>query len=106
VAVKTRRSLEPAFRRVVILDSVSVLQWRAAEGGIEHIELSNFRTLLAPLATTPELGAFPSSRSRTSPSAASTAPRSTSPAPQNPQGPEPRPTPSSTPSSEVSGLPS
>ena len=51
--------LEPAFRRVVILDSVSVLQWRAAEGGIEHIELSMLRTVLAPLATTPQLEDVP-----------------------------------------------
>jgi AcrR family transcriptional regulator len=51
--------LEPAFRRIVILDSVSVLQWKAAEGGPEHIEMSMLRTVLAPLSTTPELRGVP-----------------------------------------------
>jgi AcrR family transcriptional regulator len=51
--------LEPAFRRVVILDSVSVLQWQAAEGGPEHIEMSMLRTVLTPLSTTAELDGVP-----------------------------------------------
>ena len=51
--------LEPAFRRIVILDSVSVLQWQASEGGPEHMEMSMLRTVLAPLATTPELQGVP-----------------------------------------------
>lgn len=41
--------LEPEFRRVVVLDSVSVLQQQAWEGGIEHIELPMLRAVLAPL---------------------------------------------------------
>ena len=41
--------LEPEFRRIVILDSVSVLQQQAWEGGIEHIELPMLRSVLAPL---------------------------------------------------------
>ncbi len=51
--------LEPAFRRVVILDSVSVLQWQAAEGGIEHVEMSMLRTVLTPLATNGDLKGVP-----------------------------------------------
>jgi AcrR family transcriptional regulator len=51
--------LEPAFRRIVILDSVSVLQWRAAEGGIEHTEMSMLVAVLTPLATTKELAGVP-----------------------------------------------
>ncbi len=41
--------LEPEFRRVVVLDSVSVLQHDAWEGGIEHVELPMLRTVLSPL---------------------------------------------------------
>jgi AcrR family transcriptional regulator len=44
--------LEPEFRRIVVLDSVSVLQQQAWEGGIEqieHIELPMLRTVLTPL---------------------------------------------------------
>ncbi|HWC39252.1 MAG TPA: TetR/AcrR family transcriptional regulator [Acidimicrobiales bacterium] len=41
--------LEPQFRRIVILDSVSVLQQQAWEGGIEHIELPMLRSVLTPL---------------------------------------------------------
>ena len=44
--------LEPTFRRVVVLDSVSVLQQRAWEGGIEHAELPMLRTILTPLVAT------------------------------------------------------
>ena len=41
--------LEPAFRRVVVLDSVTVLQHEVWEGGIEHVELPMLRTVLTPL---------------------------------------------------------
>src|SRR5256885_683522 len=50
--------LEPEFRRIVVLDSVSVLQQQAWEGGIEHIELPMLRAVLTPLVDTylPGLG--------------------------------------------------
>jgi AcrR family transcriptional regulator len=51
--------LEPSFRRIVILDSVSVLQWRAAEGDIEHAEVSMLVAVLTPLAGTSELDGVP-----------------------------------------------
>ncbi len=41
--------LEPEFRRIVVLDSVSVLQQQSWEGGIEHIELPMLRSVLTPL---------------------------------------------------------
>lgn len=48
--------LEPEFRRIVVLDSVAVLQEKASESGVEnvelpmgHIELPMLRTVLAPL---------------------------------------------------------
>jgi AcrR family transcriptional regulator len=41
--------LEPAFRRIVVLDSVMVLQQDVWEGGIEHVELPMLRTVLTPL---------------------------------------------------------
>lgn len=41
--------LEPTFRRVVVLDSVSVLQQEAWNGGLEHVELPMLRTVLTPL---------------------------------------------------------
>jgi len=41
--------LEPAFRRIVVLDSVAVLQQDVWDGGIEHNELPMLRTVLAPL---------------------------------------------------------
>lgn len=44
--------LEPTFRRVVVLDSVSVLHQEAWEGGIEHVELPMLRTVLTPLVAT------------------------------------------------------
>jgi AcrR family transcriptional regulator len=44
--------LEPAFRRVVVLDSVSVLQQDVWEGGIEHNELPMLRSVLTPLVAT------------------------------------------------------
>lgn len=44
--------LEPTFRRVVVLDSVSVLQKDVWEGGIEHVELPMLRAVLTPLVAT------------------------------------------------------
>jgi AcrR family transcriptional regulator len=44
--------LEPAFRRIVVLDSVPVLQHNVWEGGIEHVELPMLRTVLTPLVAT------------------------------------------------------
>ena len=44
--------LEPTFRRVVVLDSVSVLQQEVWEGGIEHNELPMLRAVLTPLVAT------------------------------------------------------
>jgi AcrR family transcriptional regulator len=44
--------LEPAFRRIVVLDSVSVLQQEVWEGGIEHVELPMLRAVLTPLVET------------------------------------------------------
>jgi hypothetical protein len=41
--------LEPAFRRVVVLDSVSVLQAEVLEVGIDPVELPMLRTVLTPL---------------------------------------------------------
>ena len=41
--------LEPAFRRIVVLDSVAILQQDVWEGGIEHNELPMLRTVLTPL---------------------------------------------------------
>jgi AcrR family transcriptional regulator len=41
--------LDPAFRRIVVLESVSVLQPEVREGGIEHVELPMLRTVLTPL---------------------------------------------------------
>ena len=40
--------LEPAFRRIVILDSVTVLQ-HDREGALEHVELPMLRAVLTPL---------------------------------------------------------
>lgn len=47
--------LDPAFRRVVVLDSVSVLHQEVWEGGIEHIELPMLRAVLNPLVATDTL---------------------------------------------------
>jgi AcrR family transcriptional regulator len=44
--------LEPAFRRIVVLDSVSVLQPEVWEGGMEHVELPMLRAVLTPLVDT------------------------------------------------------
>jgi len=41
--------LDPAFRRIVILDSVPVLQSQAWDTGIEHSELPMMRSILTPL---------------------------------------------------------
>jgi AcrR family transcriptional regulator len=41
--------LDPAFRRVVVLESVTVLQHDVWEGGVEHVELPMLRSVLAPL---------------------------------------------------------
>lgn len=43
--------LEPTFRRVVVLDSVSVLQHETWEDGIEQNELPMLRAVLTPLVT-------------------------------------------------------
>lgn len=43
--------LEPSFRRIVILESVSVLQHELTEGGIGDQELPMLRTVLSPLAS-------------------------------------------------------
>ena len=44
--------LEPAFRRIVVLDSVPVLAQGVWDGGIEHNELPMLRTVLTPLVET------------------------------------------------------
>jgi AcrR family transcriptional regulator len=41
--------LDPAFRRIVVLDSVSVLQSKVLEVGIDPVELPMLRTVLTPL---------------------------------------------------------
>ena len=41
--------LQPAFRRIVIIDSVAVLAAHAWEGGIEGVELPMLRTVLTAL---------------------------------------------------------
>jgi AcrR family transcriptional regulator len=41
--------LEPAFRRIVVLESVSVLQHDVGEGGLGDAELPMLRTVLTPL---------------------------------------------------------
>ena len=44
--------LEPAFRRIVVLDSVPVLAQDIWEGGIQHNEVPMLRTVLTPLVET------------------------------------------------------
>jgi AcrR family transcriptional regulator len=44
--------LEPAFRRIVVLDSVSVLQAQVLEVGIDPVELPMLRAVLTPLLAT------------------------------------------------------
>src|SRR6266487_6064820 len=48
--------LEPAFRRIVVLDSVSVLQSKALEVGIDPVEVPMPRTVLTPLIGTTTFG--------------------------------------------------
>jgi AcrR family transcriptional regulator len=48
--------LEPAFRRIVILDSVSVLQAQVMDVGIDPVELPMLRTVLTPLLGTTSFG--------------------------------------------------
>jgi AcrR family transcriptional regulator len=48
--------LEPAFRRIVVLDSVSVLQSKVVELGVEPVELPMLRTVLSPLLGTTSFG--------------------------------------------------
>jgi AcrR family transcriptional regulator len=48
--------LEPAFRRIVVLDSVSVLQSQVMEVGIDPVELPMLRHVLNPLLGTTTFG--------------------------------------------------
>ena len=48
--------LEPSFRRIVVLDSVSVLQSEVLEVGIDPHELPMLRTVLTPLLSTGTFG--------------------------------------------------
>ena len=48
--------LQPAFRRIVIIESVTVLAAGAWEGGMEGVELPMLRTVLTPLV---DSGALP-----------------------------------------------
>ena len=48
--------LEPSFRRIVVLDSVSVLQAQVMELGIDPVELPMLRTVLTPLLGTTTFG--------------------------------------------------
>ena len=48
--------LEPSFRRIVVLDSVSVLQANVLEVGIDPIQLPMLRTVLNPLLGTTSFG--------------------------------------------------
>ncbi len=48
--------LDPAFRRIVVLDSVSVLQSHVLEVGIEPVELPMLKTVLTPLLGTTTFG--------------------------------------------------
>ena len=48
--------LEPSFRRIVGLDSVSVLQAKVLEVGIDPVELPMLRTVLTPLLGTTTFG--------------------------------------------------
>ena len=48
--------LEPAFRRIVVLDSVSVLQSQVMEVGIDPVELPMLRQVLNPLLGTTTFG--------------------------------------------------
>lgn len=48
--------LDPSFRRIVVLDSVSVLQSKVLELGIDPVELPMLRTVLTPLLGTATFG--------------------------------------------------
>lgn len=48
--------LQPSFRRIVVLDSVTVLQHQALERGLEPAELAMLRTVMTPLMSS---GALP-----------------------------------------------
>src|SRR2546430_4495677 len=48
--------LEPSFRRIVVLDSVSVLQSKVLEVGVDPVELPMLRTVLTPLLGTTIFG--------------------------------------------------
>jgi AcrR family transcriptional regulator len=48
--------LEPSFRRIVVLDSVSVLQSKVLELGVDPVELPMLRTVLTPLLGTTTFG--------------------------------------------------
>jgi len=48
--------LEPSFRRIVVLDSVSVLQSKVLEVGIDPHELPMLRSVLTPLLATTAFG--------------------------------------------------
>jgi len=48
--------LEPSFRRIVVLDSISVLQSQVLEVGIDPHELPMLRTVLTPLLGTASFG--------------------------------------------------
>ena len=48
--------LDPSFRRIVVLDSVSVLQSKVLELGIDPVELPMLRTVLTPLLGTTTFG--------------------------------------------------
>jgi AcrR family transcriptional regulator len=47
--------LDPAFRRIVVLESASVLRPEALEGGLEQVELPMLRTILTPLVASNDL---------------------------------------------------
>jgi AcrR family transcriptional regulator len=48
--------LEPSFKRIVVLDSVSVLQANVLEVGVDPIQLPMLRTVLNPLLGTTSFG--------------------------------------------------
>src|SRR3954447_25957942 len=51
--------LEPSFRRIVVLDSVSVLQSKVMEVGIDPVELPMLRSVLTPLLATTTFEGMP-----------------------------------------------
>lgn len=48
--------LEPSFRRIVVLDSVSVLQAKRLDVGVDPVELPMLRSVLTPLLGTTSFG--------------------------------------------------